>query len=380
MSEITVVYIDDDITSIREVNTFAPNDVRDILSGDTRIHVELIPTGTFEDILQRVRRYNADVYLVDLDLSQVQVDSSTSAFKGTTIADALRDRYQDTPIVLFTRQSVLDDLSPQRRRQILDKDQLFDAIILKDEIYDRDVEIRDELIALVQGFRVLNDKTPKNETTLYSLIGLHPKEDPNLSEAALPLGGENEKTWISTEVNKWIRHTLAEFSGLLYDELHASTKLGISVDAFLDSRVQEILKPAQYGGDFPLPKHKKRWWKVRLLEVIKDFIFDQDELEDPFEASFNEAFYVKYGVKLEPAICIWDCEPTADWVCYVLKQPVKLRNTLRYFPSEIQPKVMDEPRVSFRAIWESEDFNPVFLDAKGKELVRKIQEMDDPCA
>lgn len=377
MNQVTVVYIDDEINSITEVGQIATSQAQDILSAHPLIDVVPIPTGKLDDILQRTREYQGDIYLVDLDLTSVQQDKTASTFKGSTLADAIRDIYIDVPIVLFTKQSVLDDLNPERRRQILHQSQIFDAIILKDEIYERDQEIRDEIVSLVQGFRMLNDKSPKNITNLYSVIGMTPEEEPHLREVSLPL---YEGKWIATEANHWIRHVLAEFPGILYDDLHAATMLGISLEAFLDERVQNILESAKYMGDFPLPQHRRRWWKIRVNQAIQKFIFSQAKLNDPLSATFQEAFLAEFGTELQSSICTWDCTPTADWVCYVRKEPVKLEHTLKYYPNDMRPKIMDEPRVSFRAIRENNDFDPAFLDKKGSELIDKIEKMDDPCA
>jgi len=70
---------------------------------------------------------------------------------------------------------------------------------------------------------------------------------------------------------------------------------------------------------------------------------------------------------------VWDGEPVADAVCYILKEPVKVRNSIRYYPDD-RPPVMDEARVSFRAIRESNEFDENLVDEDGRSIVNKLWE------
>lgn len=80
-----------------------------------------------------------------------------------------------------------------------------------------------------------------------------------------------------------------------------------------------------------------------------------------------------HNQSLEPAICIYDKTPIADWVCYVLQKPVKQQNSIPYYPDQ-RPSVMDQARVSFKAIQESNAFDENLVDSDGYEIVSKLWE------
>jgi hypothetical protein len=170
-----------------------------------------------------------------------------------------------------------------------------------------------------------------------------------------------------------------EFPGILYDPIHAATRLGISEESFQTGKVQELFEPARYTGIFnPL---EGRWWQGRLLRIAQDLALEA-EVKGPTRQVFAEAFKKKFGSELSPAICVWDHTPIADWVCYVLRQPVKMKNSLRYHPDR-RPDVMDDARVSFRAIrdreeFDREEFNEAYLDPGGLRLLDDVLEKPEP--
>jgi hypothetical protein len=97
------------------------------------------------------------------------------------------------------------------------------------------------------------------------------------------------------------------------------------------------------------------------------------ELRGPVFLKFNEVFSAEFGEKLAPAICVYDGTPVADWVCYILKKPVKQRNSIPYYPDS-RPPVMDQARVSFKAIQESNEFDESLVDSDSYVVVKKLWE------
>jgi hypothetical protein len=110
--------------------------------------------------------------------------------------------------------------------------------------------------------------------------------------------------------------------------------------------------------------------------LAKQFILEQD-IRGPQNQAFAEAFYKKSGKQLTPANCVWDHTPIADWVCFVMKQPVKIKHSLRYYPDN-RPSVMDDARVSFRAIQRSTEFDEKLLDSEGLSLLKQIESLPEP--
>ena len=227
------------------------------------------------------------------------------------------------------------------------------------------------LLSIARGFRHLHEIKEKTWNSLVRALEATEEEAAILREASPPL---QEGQWIVTEAARWIRNVILRFPGILYDPIHAATRLGISVESFLNEKVQELVEPARYTGVFaPL---EGRWWKERLFVVAQRLITEMG-IDAPLNQAFAEAFSRKYGIDLSPAVCIWDHTPIADWVCYLLRQPVKIKNSLRYYPDS-RPSIMEHARVSFRAIRESSEFDEALLDAEGAKLLTQIEALPDP--
>ena len=65
-----------------------------------------------------------------------------------------------------------------------------------------------------------------------------------------------------------------KYPGLLYDEIHAATYLGISIDSFRRTDVQEFLNPARYSGVFS--QEEALWWKTKLTDLATvDMVEDE---------------------------------------------------------------------------------------------------------
>lgn len=366
MSSATICYIDDEASVAEQY--------RKRLSRSPDIECNLIPPPSWEEI-EELTTDPPDLFLIDYQLSLRQLSGTKATYQGSTLADAIRDKAPDCPIVLITRQSILDELTPQRRRQLTERMQMFDELILK-RLLDNELEKAHHLlVSMAEGFSVLWE-IEKSWEALVEVLGANEEEIEVLGEAAPPLATPalEDREWITTQMAYWIRNVILEFPGLLYDPVNAATRLGISKDSFHTGEVQELLEPARYTGVFaPL---EGRWWKGRLFRIAEDLSVDAG-VRGPIKQVFAEAFQERYGLELSPAICVWDHTPIADWVCHILAQPVKMRNSLRYHPDS-RPDVMDDARVSFRAIREREEFNEAYLDPEGLRLLDKIWEMPEP--
>jgi hypothetical protein len=287
------------------------------------------------------------------------------------LADAIRDKAPECPIVLVTRESILEELTPQRRRQLTERLQVFDELILKDQIDSDLAQVQHLLKSMSEGYHALRESPDKTWKALTDVLGASIGELEILGEAAPPL---EDNLWITTGIAYWIRNVVLEFPGVVYSPIYAATRLGISVDSFESEQVQELLKPAKYSGIFdPL---EGRWWKERLSQIASD-LSAETGVRGPTNRVFLQAFEKKFSLELSPALCIWDHTPTADQVCYLLRQPVKTRNSLRYYPDR-RPEVMDNARVSFLAIQNDVKFNEAYLDPESLGLLERILEQSQP--
>jgi hypothetical protein len=360
---LTAYYIDDD-----QISGDAER-YRERLGRDPGFQCRLISPPKWDELAEIITA-KPDLFLIDYDLSLLQLDNTKADYRGTTLAAEIRDRLPDSPIVLITRQSILDRLDPRTKRQLYTGAQPCDELILKDDLDEQLDEARQLLISLTDGFHKLSD-AHKDWISLLGLMNANPEEARVLREAGSPI---KDGEWIVTEASDWIRHIVLEFPGIFYDSVNAATRLGIDLNDFLETDVQDLLKSALYDGIFA--PQDGRWWKSRLFQVAEDFIQEQG-VQGPLNRAFREAFQRRYGREMEAPVCVWDHTPIADWVCYILNEPVKLKNSLRYYPDS-RPSIMDPARVSFRAIRERSKFREELLDAEGTELLAEIEGLPEP--
>jgi hypothetical protein len=90
---------------------------------------------------------------------------------------------------------------------------------------------------------------------------------------------------------------------------------------------------------------------------------------------FASAWTKHSGSGLELSTCVHSQKQPAECVCYVLSKPVKREFSLPYWPDN-RPVVMDEARVSFKAIRESNEFKEEYVAPDASALVRPIQIAD----
>lgn len=349
---IKVLYIDDEITRPgRDAQK-----IQELLNKEGEFECELsLPPRVFSDLPTKL----PDALLVDLDLGTAPVNGEPVSYFGSTLAAEMRMRHPSCSIVLVTRPNVIAGKS-----SLLEESMDVDLIVLKDEINRNPDGVRARIVALIQGFRDLGVIAGQEWQSVLRLMRASKDEASLLREAAPPLEG---KQWNIPQVARWIRNVVMRFPGILYDTLTAATRLGISEEAFRNPSAQELMEPAKYTGVFGT--YKERWWRDGVFSIAQSLILEQG-LRGPVFQKFAEAFDARFGEKLDPAICIYDGTPIADWVCYIYGKPVKQRNSIPYYPDS-RPAVMDQARVSFKAIQESNDFDESLVDSDSFETVVK---------
>jgi hypothetical protein len=347
-----VLYIDDEISRPdRDARK-----IQDLLNVEGEFECELrLPPEIFSDLPTEL----PDALLVDLDLATVPDKGKPVNYFGSTLAAEMRMRHPACPIVLISRPYIIAGKS-----SLLEESMDVDLIVMKDAINRTPDEKRAKIVALIQGFRALQAIAGKEWSSVLKLMGATEDEVSLLREAAQPL---ESKQWNIPQVARWIRNVVMGFPGILYDALTAATRLGISEDAFRSPGVQKLMEPAKYTGVFGT--FKERWWRDRMFDIAQSLILEQG-LQGPVFQKFAEAFDARFGIALAPAICIYDGTPIADWICYIYRKPVKQRNSIPYYPDS-RPAVMDQARVSFKAIQESNEFDESLVDADSYETVVK---------
>lgn len=366
MTQYTVWYVDDEKRPaerlIRRLNRVG-NEEHDSL------HVEyLSPPKSFPI---QVDLPEPEMFFVDYQLDNVQEAGDKVGYTGRTVAAWLRDAYTDHPIVLVTRQRALTD-DPDRLRRLTES-LLFDDYIPKSDINEQPDEVTRRCVALIEGFKRLRDEPNKSWRSLTELMGaLSDEERSRLREALPPVG--NKKTpseWEVTEAAQWLLDVVLTYPGILYDELHAATYLGLSVESFRHPEVQRRVERAHYTG--VLGSLQDRWWRNRLTEVAQGELSKAKFRQgSSINRNFLEAVAKNGGPQLEPSVCAESNTTPADRVCFILRQPVKSEYSLVYRPDG-RPAVMEDARVSFKAIRESNNYVEQYFDPTDRKLLRRLQ-------
>ena len=333
------------------------------LSTDCYEVVPIAPPSDLRDLKTRLqaKAEYPELFLVDYELDTVQVDSSIASYRGTTLATLLRESYPEFPIVLLTR-STLPVWTAERRT--VEAGRVFDATLYKDTDLQNDSNaVRSVLLSLIQGFKLLREARNR---TISGLLDLLESDSRGRIEAGrtLPPGDG----WQAVEAARWIRGVLLSYPGVLYDAAHASVALGISGTSFDKLAAGEMLGPAEYRGLFA--EEFRRWWRHGLFEIVSQ-LGSTEEKDTGSRDAFRLAASARLGYELE-ASRDGETRLPADTVCYVLGIPTRIESSLPYSPDS-RPPVMDQARVSFKAIRESNDVNEIYLDQTSRFLLEDIR-------
>ena len=350
-----VLFIDDEINRPgRDAQK-----TRDLLHRPGEFECELRPPP--RDFINLISEL-PDALIVDLELSTQPDEGKPVNYYGSTLAAEVRMRKPACPVILVTRPEVITG-----KAQLIEESVDVDLVVYKDDINrDPDGE-RTKIAALIEGFKALEAVSRQEWQKVLELMRASEDEAHLLREAAPPV---EKKEWNIPQAAKWIRNVVMGYPGILYDDLAAATRLGISIESFRISNVQELMGPAKYSGVFS--NYKERWWRNRLFNIAQSLML-KHKIQGPVSQKFSEAFDLEFGEKLSTAVCIYDGTPIADWVCYILNKPVKQRNSIPYYPDN-RPPVMDQARVSFNAIEEKNDFDESLVDSDSYEVVKKLWE------
>lgn len=356
---IKTVYIDDDDRELRKYQRKFSEDDR----SKNRFIITPINTQqpTLSNLTDEINKRKPDLILIDFDLSKPK-DNVPLGMSGTALSAILKEKNSNIPIVLFTRKSVFN--VEKYPRQILTS---LDGLFYKNEVFQIDRNTLDDLYELAMGFKKLRNKKVKEWNDLLTVL-----QAPKSAFDSLKLSNPPQflgNTSSLSEISKWIQEVLLYYPGILYDSIHAATFLGISENEFLSDPTDNIFKNARYSGIFE--PAEGRWWKseLRRIAILK---MHKKEKDMALHLGFPVALKRIKKTPVELSKCIYSDEISAEWVCYILNKPVKIKYTLSYRPDS-RPKVMDEARVSFKAIRTSNDVNDELFDPLGKEMLKEIR-------
>ena len=356
---IKTVFIDDNQDDLQKYKEKFEEDER------TKNLFNIIPISEnkIEKIKEEIKKENPDLLLMDFDLTK-PIGDICIGISGVALSVELRESFQEIPIVLFTRKDVFNiETYPSRIKLVLD------GIVYKSDVFIDNSKNINSLYELASGFKKLREVQSKDWINLIKTINA-PNIDYEMLKLSNPPIAQDGK-WSISEATNWLRNILFKYPGILYDPIHSATFLGITCDSFLDEAVQKFFTLAKYSEVFNPPEG--RWWKSKLQEIAES-IMNNEEKDLFTNEGFPLAWERKSKKQIERSKCIYRGESPAECVCYILKKPVKIKYSLSYKPDS-RPSVMDEARVSFKAIRESNEVNDELFNSLGQEMLKDIRKI-----
>ena len=352
---IRITYVDDTPTELRRYG-------ERLSSSETTVRA-IAPPKEFDP--DAVLATPADVFVLDYELDKV-----ARTYEGATLATAIRTRMNEHPIVLLSKKSLV---APESARPLR---LLFDDIIFKDELEKSAAAVRARLCDLAEGFARLRRKRRRDVRTLFELLASRVDDESAVQRASPPLiaGEDGTARWAVREVASWIRNQLLFYPGIVYEPLSAATMLGIASASLKETKLVALLEDARYGGIFSGPA--PLWWRSRLLSVAQETIAASGTAPTSAQVAFAAAFEKVYGVKLKRSVCVSCDGAEPEDVCYVLQKPVHIAHSLPYRPDG-RSSAMDEARVSFKAIRETDKVLDEYLDDEDRLIAERLRDADE---
>jgi hypothetical protein len=279
---------------------------------------------------------------------------------GYVLATALRNIYNEIPILIFTRRGIFN--IQKFPNSIVD---IADDIVFKSDFIKNEDYYLNQFHSIILGYSDLNKTTTRNWETLVNLLKAPTESINDLLNSDKP--NLQYRSWTVIDSANWIRKTLFKYPGILYNKLYASAYLGISIKAFNENL--DLFNEAIYSGIFNSKINV--FWKTKLRSIAVK-LMQAHEINLPINLGFSKAFEITYGKKIEPSICVSSGEDNAEKICYILKKPVKTKFSFSYNVDD-RPRVMDEARVSWEAIRTTNDVNEDLLNPIAREMLENIK-------
>lgn len=315
-----------------------------------------------EDLLKQVVESQPKLVLVDYQLLTAQGGALPK--HGTSVAAELREHLSSIPIVLMTRGNIVhDDPGPR-----LDLENVIDGTILKSELTANPIAVRDRLLGLEDIFSGIRGLEARTVNSVAGVMGFTTDDLPTLI-ACMPPGTNGVDGWRVQATVRWIVEVLLKYPGLLYDSLHASVLLGIDHADFLSEPIQRYFEHAKYRG--PMGIVLERWHSDRLHALAYGVLKEANIQAQPTH-HFVTAWNKLQEHQVKQSVCCVSEKTPASSVCFVLNKPVLRMYSLPYHPDN-RPNALDEARVSFTAVRESNDFDEVLVSPDSIDLVEGIQ-------
>lgn len=290
-----------------------------------------------------------DIFLVDFFLDQVK-GKNNERFnqRGLAVGGWLREEEPERPIYVLTEKPINNKKGIFTSEAQAAKT-FFDKILTFREVQERGHDI---LYYDALDFRLIRESMRNNLNALFQLLKT-PERVKERLKLVLPeelrsglssLGSTKRPRGNAIAFAKWVREILLSVPGFIYNELHASTYMGMSIEYFKRKRVSSKLETARYCGVFART-NPPLWW----VSELDDILFSNPKAQKTGKTNPWEVAPIVFGIPEEEKTKCTVCDGLfPETVGINLKddtdlRPVHYRCSIPH-PEKKRELYFDEPR------------------------------------
>ncbi|MGI0010714.1 MAG: hypothetical protein ACREAE_04860 [Nitrosopumilaceae archaeon] len=196
-----------------------------------------------------------DLIIIDHILDNLDMTDGGVIRRGSTAGEVIRQEWLNCPIIGVTGAILIKNVD-------LHKKSIYESLYRIEDFSKHYKTIE----SLAKSFRILESKKLRDVKGLIRLLKVPENDIPRLL-TILPeelKTNYNDKS-LPISVSRWVRHTLMEKPGFLYNSLWTATLLGIKEKSF--EKVKTLFKEAKYDGLFA-DESNERWWQTGIREIL----------------------------------------------------------------------------------------------------------------
>jgi len=228
----------------------AANNMKDSL----KVNIDFIDVKdkAFQEIIHNVLLGDEpDLIIIDHNLEDI---GSGIFKKGSSVAPYIRESWPECPIICVSAVDINEVDSQQKL--------LYEEIFSISDISENYTEIK----SIADSYQIIRANRPHNINELMDLLKV-PEADKIKVASIFPTVLRDDFTdrSLTVKIAKWVRKSLINRPGFLYDKIWFSTLIGIKVESL--SRVESKFSNSLYEGIFA-QENQPRWWKSNLLSTL----------------------------------------------------------------------------------------------------------------
>lgn len=206
-------------------------------------------------LVKLVNNQPPDLVIMDHSLDTVISDTYR---KGSTAAVFIHEHWPSCPIISFTGVP-LNEIDIRHQS-------IYEGVYPINKISEN----YSAVLAVAAGMKTINDTRIKDLSTIISLFNA-PQVDLSRLATVMPASLKNnfDDSSLGLEVLRWTLFTLFDRPGFLYNQLWASTYLGLNEEGF--EQVETKFEKARYKGVFS-NDDKPLWWRSSLTQIVSEIV------------------------------------------------------------------------------------------------------------